>query len=88
MKAFLSTHVVVGGLSTKQLYNQIINWNTKNPIDIVTGDGEWIMLDIVKNSVQDIPFINENGRRVFKVDQNSRYIVNDLSLVSLDRSFF
>ncbi len=82
------THVVVGGLSTKQLYSKIITWQTSNTIDIVTGDGEWIMLDIVKDCVQDIPFLAENNRRVFRVDQNSKYIVNDISAVPLDRSFF
>lgn len=82
------THVVVGGLSTKQLYSKILTWQTTNPIDVVTGDGEWIMLDIVKGCVQDAPLVNENNRRVFHIDQNSKYIVKDISDVPLDRSLF
>lgn len=81
-------HIVVGGLSTKQLYTKILNWQTSNPVDIVTGDGERIMLDIVRDCVQDEPFLKENNRRVFQVDQNSKYLVQDISLVPLDRSFF
>jgi anaerobic magnesium-protoporphyrin IX monomethyl ester cyclase len=83
-----STHVVVGGLSTKQLYSKILTWQTSNLIDVVTGDGEWIMLDIVKDCIQDVAFVSENNRRVFRVDQDSKYIVSDISEVPLDRSFF
>src|SRR5687768_1488686 len=32
-----STHIIIGGLSTKQLYNRVLSWTTDNPIDIVTG---------------------------------------------------
>ena len=83
-----SLHIVIGGLSTKQLYSKILTWETSNSIDVVTGDGERIMLDIVKNEVQDNPFASKNNKRVFKVDQASSYLVNDISDVSLDRSFF
>lgn len=83
-----STHIVIGGLSTKRLCSKILTWQTNNPIDVVTGDGEWIMLDIVKDCVQDVPFFSENNRRIFHVDQNSKYIVSDISIVALDRSFF
>jgi anaerobic magnesium-protoporphyrin IX monomethyl ester cyclase len=82
------THIVIGGLSTKQLYAKILTWQTSNPIDVVTGDGEWIMLDIVRDCVQDAPFITEGNRRVFQVDQNSKYLVHDISVVPLDRTFF
>lgn len=82
------THVVVGGLSTKQLYKNILQWKTPNCIDVVTGDGERIMVDIVKGCVKDEPFINENNRRVFRVDNASKYLVGDISDVPLDRRFF
>src|ERR1700748_3042659 len=75
------THIVVGGLSTKQLYSKILTWSTSNHIDVVTGDGEWIMLDIVKQNIKDIPFVNEGNRRVFNIDASSKYIVKDISEV-------
>jgi anaerobic magnesium-protoporphyrin IX monomethyl ester cyclase len=82
------THIVIGGLSTKDLYQKILTWETKNPIDIVTGDGEFIMLDIVRGSVMDEPFVVQANRRVFKVDTTSKYIVNDISSLCLNRAFF
>jgi len=82
------THFIIGGLSTKQLYKDILTWSTTNEIDIVTGDGELITLDIVKNQVKEPPFRSKGNRRVFLVDGKSNYEVKDISDVPLDRSFF
>lgn len=82
------THFIIGGLSTKQLYKDILTWSTTNEIDIVTGDGELITLDIVKNQLKEFPFFAEGNRRVFLVDGKSKYEVKDISNVPLDRNFF
>jgi anaerobic magnesium-protoporphyrin IX monomethyl ester cyclase len=83
-----TTHVLIGALSTKQLYKEILLWNTPNPIDVVTGDGERISLAIVRNEIKEAPFITQGNKRVFHVNDGSRYLVNDISNVPLDRSFF
>jgi anaerobic magnesium-protoporphyrin IX monomethyl ester cyclase len=83
-----TTHFIVGGLSTKQLYKDIITWKTCNSIDVVTGDGELITLDIVLNQLKEPPFFAEGNRRFFLVDKKSQYEVKDISNVPLDRSFF
>jgi anaerobic magnesium-protoporphyrin IX monomethyl ester cyclase len=82
------TRFIIGGLSTKQLYKDILTWSTTNEIDIVTGDGELITLDIVKNKVKEPPFHAEGNRRVYLIDGKSNYEVKDISNVPLDRSFF
>ncbi len=82
------THIVVGGLATRDLSEKIINWATPNHIDVVTGDGELIMLDIVRGIVADQPISIAAKRRVFVVDKDSKYIVNDISTVQVDRDFF
>jgi len=84
----IKAHIVIGGLSTKQLYAQILTWETKNPITIVTGDGEWIMLDIVIGQVKDQPFLIQGNRQVFQITEGSRYLVENISDIPLDRSFF
>jgi anaerobic magnesium-protoporphyrin IX monomethyl ester cyclase len=83
-----NTHFIIGGLSTKQLYKDILAWSTLNKIDIVTGDGELITLDIVQNKVEELPVHSGPNRRVFLVDGKSKYEVKDISNVPLDRSFF
>ena len=82
------THFIIGGLSTKQLYKEIVNWNTTNNIDIVTGDGELITIDIVKNRLKESPQFQHNNKRWFMVDSKSVYEVKDISSIRLDRSFF
>ena len=84
----LKTHFIIGGLSTKQLQKEILKWSTLNNIDIVTGDGELITLDIVNDQLRELPILSERNRRVFLVDSKSYYEVKDISKVPLDRSFF
>jgi radical SAM superfamily enzyme YgiQ (UPF0313 family) len=82
------THFIIGGLSTKQLYKKILEWDTDNRIDVVTGDGELITVDIVKNELKEEPIFESKNRRVFRIVKNSVYEVKDISSVPLDRSFF
>ena len=82
------THFIIGGLSTKQLYEEIFKWDTPNPIDIVTGDGELISVDIIKNKLKEVPAQVGNNKRWFVVDSKSIYQVKDISGVALDRKFF
>lgn len=82
------THFIIGGLSTKDLHREIIDWKTGNQIDVVVGDGELICLDIVKNSVIETPVSYSKNRRVFNVFSNSSYFVNNIDDSVLDRSFF
>ena len=82
------THFVIGGLSTKELHKEIFSWKSDNPIDVVTGDGELIMIDIVKNDLQEKPTIQKFNRRWFVIKSGSYYEVKDISNLQLDRSFF
>ncbi|MEQ9297810.1 MAG: radical SAM protein [Cyclobacteriaceae bacterium] len=87
-KIDFKTHIVIGGLSTKDIYNEIISWSTGNQIDVVVGDGELIILDILNNRLEEKPVLEMNKRRVFNVFSNSTYYVKDIDKVQLDRSFF
>jgi len=81
-------HIIIGGLSTQSLYNEIIKWNTENKIDVVIGDGELIILDIIRNKIDGNILYSSNDRRVIKVDSNSQYFVKDISAYKLNREFF
>jgi len=83
-----SIHIIIGGLSTKTLYEEICTWKVENKLDIVFGDGEFITLDLVTNDVKETPFFKRGNIRVFRVDNNSMYYAKDISGIPLDRSFF
>ncbi len=82
------THFILGGLSTKSLKEAISEWNTNRQIDIVHGDGELIVPDIVFNCVQENPSWENNNCRFYGVYSDSVYYVKDISEDKLDRSFF
>jgi len=82
------THILIGGLATKELYKEILKWKNDNRIDIIIGDGELITCDIVKNVVKEEPFIVHENRRVYKVSPSSMYFISDISDMGLIRSLF
>jgi radical SAM superfamily enzyme YgiQ (UPF0313 family) len=82
------THILVGGLSTRSLYKEIVLWKTNNQIDIVIGDGELITVDIINHNLSEKPLLETKNRRVFTINQGSKYFIDDISSVSLDREFF
>ena len=85
---YFKTHIIIGGLATKELYHNILEWNTSKPVDVVIGDGELIALDLIKGCVKDAPLVSINNFRVFNVDKHSSYFLHDISNVSLSRHFF
>lgn len=84
----ITTNLIIGGLSTKALFKKIIQWKTRNRIDIVFGDGELITIDIIKNTLKEKSFYESENRRVFKIDKFSSYFIQDISEIPLDREFF
>ena len=83
------TNFIVGGKSTKFMYNDIINFNTDNSITVTIGEGEYITLDIVNECVKQESIIkNQNNRKVYYVDGSSIYFPANISELELDRSFF
>lgn len=84
----IDTHWIIGGLSTKSLYNEVFKWETHNPIDVIYGDGELIVNDIINSSLQEPPKENNNSKRYFLIDNTSKYHVNDISEEKLNRKIF
>lgn len=82
------SHFIVGGLSTKDLYKEIIGWKIYNPLDIVIGDGELITLDIVRGELREDPILSQDKFNVYNVNSNSAYYLHDISCQKLNRDFF
>lgn len=83
------TNIIIGGVSTSSLYPYIFRWKTTNNLSIVIGDGERIILKLLKNEVSstDIAEVFEN-KRLILVDKKSDSFVSNVSDVELDRSLF
>lgn len=84
----INTRIILGGLSTKDLYTKIFTWSSQNHIDIVHGDGENIIAAIVDNTISEAAIFAEPKRNYYTVTNRSPYYVKDISLEKLDRTFF
>lgn len=81
-------HVIVGGLSTRTLYQEIFQWRFEGQLDVVLGDGERLIVPLARNTVEESPAFEMPRRRYFKVDSGSKYYVEDISDVPLNRAYF
>lgn len=84
----IKTHWIIGGISTKSLYQEIFKWDTQNQIDVVYGDGELIASDIINSSLKEPPFDQNTGRRYFVIGETSHYYVKNISNEKLNREIF
>jgi len=87
-KSSKNIHWIIGGISTKSLYKEIFNWKAESIIDIVYGDGEKIVNDIIDSSVKEEPKDINVKRRFYIVDSKSCYYNNQISNEKIDRSIF
>lgn len=83
----VGVHFIIGGLATKNLYQTILLWNTSCPVDIVVGEGDFVVSAIVQGKPLDIIY-QDGNKRVIMVSAISPYFPHDISNIPLDRSFF
>ncbi|MFH1178393.1 MAG: radical SAM protein [bacterium] len=81
------TRFIIGGLPTKSIYKTILSWNTISPVDIVLGEGDFVVSAIVQGKSLDVIY-HDDKNRVITVTAMSPYFPTDISNLSLDRSFF
>jgi radical SAM superfamily enzyme YgiQ (UPF0313 family) len=77
----------IGGQAVKSIYNDILTWNVKNRLNIVIGEGEFILSEIALGICQEAPMITKGNKSVYKVDKNSRYYPREISNILLNRKF-
>ncbi len=83
------TTFIVGGRSTRALYQEILDFKTHNKIIVIIGEGDYIVPDIVQDVLKEEPLYSKNKNRVvYVVDNKSIYFPKDLSLLSPDRELF
>ena len=77
----------VGGQVVKSIYDNILDWRTDNKFNIIIGEGEFIIPQIVLERYAEKVFRQRNNKFVYKVDKESQYFPNDISKIYLDREF-
>lgn len=77
----------VGGQVVKSIYNSTMLWDVENTLNIIIGEGEFIIPDIVLKKCTASPMLQYENKRVYKVDKESSYFPIDISNLYLDRQF-
>ena len=71
----------VGGQVVKSIYDNILDWRTDNKFNIIIGEGEFIIPQIVLERYAEKVFRQRNNKFVYKVDKESQYFPNDISKI-------
>lgn len=77
----------IGGQVVKSIYKELLQWDVKNKLNIIIGEGEFIIPALVLGSCVQKPE-EQNGRKfVYRVNINSIYFPKDISNIFLNRKY-
>lgn len=77
----------IGGQAVKSIYKELLQWDVKNKLNIIIGEGEFIIPELVLGSCVQEPE-EQNGRIfVYRVNKNSIYFPKDISNIFLNRKY-
>lgn len=77
----------IGGQVVKSIYRDLLQWNAKNRLNIIIGEGELIIPQLVTGSCVQTPEVHKDNKFVYRVDKNSLYFPDDISDLYLDRKY-
>lgn len=77
----------IGGQVVKSIYLNILRWNTQNRLNIIIGEGEFIIPALVSGRCKQIPEQENDQKVVYRVNKNSEYFPKDISNIFLNRKY-
>ena len=77
----------IGGQVVKSIYLDILRWNTQNRLNIIIGEGEFIIPALVSGRCKQIPEQETDQKVVYRVYKNSEYFPKDISNIFLNRKY-
>lgn len=79
--------IFIGGQVVKSIFQDILKWNVKNRLNIIIGEGELIIPQLVLGKCEQEPEIIENNKFVYRVNKDSKYFPKDVSKIYLNRDY-
>jgi len=77
----------IGGQVVKSIYLDILRWNTQNRLNIIIGEGEFIIPALVSGRCKQIPEQENDQKVVYRVNKNSEYFPKDISNIFLNSKY-
>lgn len=80
--------IIVGGLVVKDIYKDILKWNEIGELNIVIGEGEYIIPKILLEK-KDLKIIHEiKNKKVYKIEIESEDFPKDINSLTVKREIF
>ena len=77
----------VGGQAVKSIFQDILQWKVKNRLNIIIGEGEFIIPELVLGRCRQQPEKENNNKFVFRVNKDSQYFPVKISNIFLNRKY-
>lgn len=77
----------IGGQAVKNIYNDILLWDIDGKVNIIIGEGEFILPQIVLNICEELPVTIQGDKKIYRVDKDSKYYPRNISDIYLNRKF-
>lgn len=77
----------IGGQAVKSIYQELLKWDVKNRLNIIIGEGEFIIPQIVLGNCVQKPETQDERKFVYRVNGESPYFPKDISNIFLDRKY-
>lgn len=77
----------IGGQVVKSIYPEILQWRVKNKLNIIIGEGEFIIPQIVLKQCVQSPEIQHENKVVYRINKDSIYFPKDISNIRLNRKY-
>ena len=77
----------IGGQAVKSIYRELLQWNVKNRLNIIIGEGEFIIPQLVIGNCTQMPEEQKDQKFVYRVNVDSPYFPRDISNLYLDRKY-
>lgn len=77
----------IGGQAVKSIYRDILKWKSSNILNIIIGEGEFIIPAIVLGKCDQKPEVTLNKKYVYRVNKHSPFFPKDISEIFLNRKY-
>ena len=77
----------IGGQAVKSIYQELLQWDVKNRMNIIIGEGEFIIPQLVIGNCTQLPEEQKGKKFVYRVNATSPYFPEDISDLYLNRKY-
>lgn len=79
-----SGKIILGGPCIESIYQDVNEWNIKSRINVVIGEGDHIIVDIVNDCISEEPVYKSDKIIAYRVNSESKYYPKNINDIVVD----